>query len=229
MKKIGILGGMSAASSILYYQKLVRLTQARVGGVNGPDLILRSLNFATIAPLMDAGEWDQIGAMLNTEARALEEQGAELLVLATNTMHKLEAQVMAGVTIPLLHIGEVTAQALVREDRKRPAFLATKFTMEEAFYLEKLQEAGLDPLVPNADERAEINRIIFEELCAGDVRETSRQTYIDIVARLKGEGADSVILGCTEICLLLTQENAGLPAYDTTALHCEAVMDAALT
>ena len=224
--KIGILGGMSAASSLLYYEKLIDMARQAAGGIAGPDVILRSLNFALIAPLMETGRWDEIGRTLNKEAKALEDQGADILVLATNTMHKLADQMMAGVSIPLLHIAEVTAQALIAQGRERPAFLATRFTMEEAFYLDALRKAGLEPQVPDKVERAEINRIIFEELCAGQILEPSQKTYLNIVQRLEAQGADSVVLGCTEICLLLNEDNCSLPVFDTTHLHCQAAMNA---
>ena len=224
MKRIGILGGMSAASSQLYYKILCELTQKKFGGLNSPEILLRSLNFAPLAECMNSGEWRKIGAILNQEALRLRDGGADFIVLATNTMHKMADEMMAGVDIPLLHIADATAEKLVQEGIKKPAFIATKFTMEERFYLDKLEGCGLEPLVPNQEQRQEINRIIFEELCRGEVHPASQKKYVEVVHELTAQGADSVILGCTEVCMLLNESNTGIPTFDTTYLHCEAAL-----
>ena len=229
MKRIGILGGMSAASSQLYYQTLCALTQTQLGGLHSPNLLLRSLDFAPIADRMNKGDWSGIADILNAEARHLKDAGAELIVLATNTMHKLADEMMVGVDLPLVHIAEATADAILSGPCRRPAFIATRFTMEERFYLDIMQARGIQAVIPDAGQRQVINRIIFEELCRNDVRPQSEAAYLEIVETLKGVGADSVILGCTEVCLLLNAENTGLPVFDTTRIHCEAALKAALS
>ena len=224
MKTIGILGGMSATSTQLYYKILCDLTQKKFGDLNSPSLLIRSVNFYPIAKLMADGQWDEIGNRLNAEAIKLSQGGAELLLLASNTMHKMTEQMMFGVDIPLLHIADVTVSALLNDGITTPAFLATKFTMDERFYIDKLEGHGLVPILPSELERCEINRIIFEELVCNDVVPSSKQFYVDVVQRLKSIGADSVILGCTEVGLLLNEANTDLPTFDTTYLHCEAAM-----
>ena len=228
VKKIGILGGMSAASTQIYYQTLCSLTQSELGGLHSPNLLIRSMDFAPLAQHMNDGNWAAIGDVLHAEAKLLAAGGAELIVLATNTMHKLKDQIMQGIDLPFLHIAEATANAVLAGGSKRPAFFATKFTMKEAFYLDVLRENGLDPIVPNSTEQDVINDIIFEELCKNIATAESEAVYLDILKRLKGKGADSVILGCTEVCLLLNADNTGVPVYDTTQIHCQAALRAAL-
>ena len=228
VKKIGILGGMSAASTQIYYQTLCSLTQSELGGLHSPNLLIRSVNFAPLAQHMNDGNWAAIGDILHVEAKLLAAGGAELIVLATNTMHKLKDQIMHGIDLPFLHIAEATANAVLAGGAKRPAFFATKFTMQEAFYLDVLRENGLDPIVPNSTEQDVINDIIFNELCKNIATAESEAVYLDILKRLKAQGADSVILGCTEVCLLLNAQNTGVPVYDTTQIHCQAALRAAL-
>ena len=227
MKTIGILGGMSAASTQIYYRTLCELAKERFGGLTSPDLLIRSLDFAPLAALMKAGDWDAIAGILNAEARRLCDGGAELIVLASNTMHKLSDEMMRGVNIPLLHIADVTAGAVAARGCINPAFIATGFTMEQRFYLERLEGRGLRPLVPDAEQRRDIDRIIFDELCRNEVNQASRDRYVGIVQELAAGGADSVILGCTEVCLLLDETNIDLPLFDTTWLHCHAALNAA--
>ena len=190
MKTIGILGGMSASSTQLYYAELCRLTQARLGGLHSPELLIRSLDFAKIEALQMQGAWDAAGAVLNAEAKALERGGADFIILATNTMHKLTEQMMAGVNIPLLHIAEATAKAITDVGFRQPGLMATAFTMEQSFYTEKLATAGLTPIIPNDVDRAETHRIIYEELCKDITTEESETRYIEIASRLKEAGAD---------------------------------------
>ena len=227
MKTIGILGGMSAASTQIYYRTLCELTQDRFGGLTSPDLLIRSLDFAPLAALMKAGDWAAIAAILNAEARRLCDGGADLLLLASNTMHKLADEMMRGVDIPLLHIADVTAAAVAARGCISPAFIATGFTMEERFYLDRLAGQGLRPMLPDAGQRHDINRIIFDELCRNEINPASRDRYVGIVRDLAAGGADSVILGCTEVCLLLDATNTDLPLFVTTRLHCEAALNAA--
>lgn len=228
MKTIGILGGMSAASTQLYYRELCDLTRERLGGLHSPQLLIRSLDFAEIEVLQAKGSWREAGDILNREALALERGGADLLILATNTMHKLADQMMEGVGIPMIHIADATAKTIQSAGLKRPGLMATAFTVEQAFYTDRLRAAGLEPLVPNDDDRAEAHRIIYVELCKGITTETSRSTYVKIASRLAEAGADSLILGCTEVGMLLNPTNVTVPVFDTTLIHCQAALDEAL-
>ena len=229
MKTIGILGGMSAASTQLYYKRLCDQTRARLGGLHSPELLIRSLDFALIEDLQARGDWQTAGALLNREALALQAGGAELLILATNTMHKLAAQLTENLTIPFLHIAEATADAILDAGLKRPGLMATAYTMEQDFYTGQLRAAGLHPVIPGAQDRAEIHRIIYDELCNDITTDSSRATYEAIAARLSSAGADCLILGCTEVGMLLDQSNVSIPVFDTTLIHCDSVLDLALT
>lgn len=220
MKTIGILGGMSAESTQVYYRALCELARERLGGLNSPELLIRSVNFAEIEMLQAAGDWAAAGTILNREAKALEAGGAELVLLATNTMHKVADRMMEGVRIPLLHIADATAEAIIEAKLKRPGIMATAFTMEQTFYTDRLKDAGLEPVVPKEVDRAETHRVIYEELCKGIVNDESRVGYVDIVARLVERGADCLILGCTEIGMLLNEGNVSVPVFDTTLIHC---------
>lgn len=229
MKTIGILGGMSAASTQIYYRELCRLTAERLGGLHSPELLIRSVDFADIEALQAAGAWDRAGERLNEEAKALERGGADVLVLATNTMHKVAARMMDGVGIPLLHIADATASRIVAAGFRSPGLMATAFTMEQTFYTDRLAAAGLDVILPGADDRAETHRIIYEELCRQIVSDTSREAYVGIAQRLVDRGADCLILGCTEVGMLLDQGNVSVPVFDTTLVHCEAAIALALS
>lgn len=228
MKTIGILGGMSAASTQIYYRELCELARRRLGGLHSPELLIRSLDFAGIEALQMRGEWDAAGALLNAEAKALERGGAELLILATNTMHKLAELMMADVKIPFIHLADATAQEIIAKRLKSPALTGTAFTMEQSFYTDRLVAAGLSPVLPGAEDRAEIHRIIYEELCKNITSPESEAAYVAIAERLVQAGADSLILGCTEVGMLLNQDNVSVPVFDTTLIHCRAALDAAL-
>ncbi|MDB5661246.1 MAG: aspartate racemase [Cypionkella sp.] len=228
MKTIGILGGMSAASTMTYYRTLCDLTRARLGGLHSPQLLIRSLDFAPIAAWQADGDWDAAAALLNTEAQALQRGGAEVLVLAANTMHKLVEPMMAGVTIPLLHIADVTAEAIRAAGFRKPGLMATAFTMEQSFYTDRLRSAGLAQVVPGAEDRAETHRIIYDELCRDIITDASRSAYEAIAGRLVVAGADCLILGCTEIGMLLNAGNVSVPVFDTLVIHCEAALEMAL-
>ena len=227
MKTIGILGGMSAASTQVYYRELCDLTRKRLGGLHSPELLIRSLDFVRIEALQMRGEWEAAGVLLNAEAKALERGGADLIVLATNTMHKLASQMMEGVTIPLIHIADATAQAIRSVHLKSPGLMATAFTMEQSFYIDRLIAAGLKPMIPNKDDRAEIHRIIYEELCKDVTTAESEAAYVAIANRLAKAGADCLILGCTEVGMLLNQGNVQVPVFDTTLIHCSVALDRA--
>ena len=222
MKTIGMLGGMSAASTQIYYRELCRLTSERLGGLHSPELLIRSLDFAGIEALQAAGDWDKAGDILNAEALALERGGAAFLILATNTMHKLADRMMRDVSIPLLHIADATAAAVRKRGLRRPGLIATAFTMEQSFYLDRLVAGGLEPIVPDAADRADAHRIIYDELCRGVTTRESEARFVDIAARLVERGANGMILGCTEVGMLLNQGNVSVPVFDTTLIHCEA-------
>lgn len=229
MKTIGILGGMSAASTQIYYAELCRLTRERLGGLHSPQLLIRSLNFAEIEELQARSEWAAAARILNAEARLLQKGGADLILLATNTMHKVAETMMEGVSIPLLHIADATAYRIRAAGHFRPGLMATAFTMEQSFYVERLRGVGLTPVLPDVADRAETHRIIYEELCKGITTQASKQAYLDIAQRLVDAGADCLILGCTEVGMLLNQRNVRLPVFDTTLIHCEAALNATMS
>ena len=229
MKTIGILGGMSAASTQTYYRELCDLTRTRLGGLHSPELLIRSLDFAVIEALQVRGEWEAAGEVLNREARALERGGADFVILATNTMHKLADQMMEGVGIPLLHIADATAEAIKTAGLTSPGLMATAFTMEQSFYTDRLKAAGLTPVLPGDVDRAETHRIIYQELCRDITTAESEATYKEIAARLQQAGADCLILGCTEVGMLLNPQNVPYPVFDTTLIHCQAALDLALS
>jgi aspartate racemase len=228
MKTIGILGGMSAASTQIYYRELCNRTRDRLGGFHSPELLIRSLDFAEIEALQMAGNWERAGALLNAEAKALERGGADFLILATNTMHKLANQMMEGVTIPFLHIADATAAAIRRKGLTAPGLMATAFTMEQTFYTDRLFAAGIRPIVPDQADRATTHRIIYDELCHDIVNPESRASYVAIAQRLVERGADCLILGCTEVGMLLDRSNVSVPVFDTTLVHCDAALSFAL-
>jgi aspartate racemase len=228
MKTIGILGGMSAVSTQIYYRELCNRTRERLGGLHSPELLIRSLDFANIEALQMAGEWERAGEILNREAMALERGNADFIILATNTMHKLADHMMQGVSIPLLHVADATAVRIRQQGLRKPGLMATAFTMEQSFYTERLVAAELTPIIPEAPDRAETHRIIYEELCCDILIKESEAAYIAIAQRLVDRGADCLILGCTEVGMLLNQSNVSVPVFDTTLVHCDAALTMAL-
>lgn len=228
MRIIGVLGGMSAASTVLYYARLNALARERLGGLHAAELLVRSVDFAGIESLQAAGEWEAAGARLGAEAARLEAGGAELLILATNTIHKVAERMLADVSLPFLHIADATAEAIAAAGHRRPGLMATAYTMEQDFYTGRLRAAGLAPVIPGEEDRAALQRIIFDELCVDVVREESRAAFEGIARRLTAAGADSLILGCTEVGMLLGPETAPLPVFDTTEIHCRSAIEAAL-
>ena len=228
MRLIGLLGGMSWESSAEYYRLANELVRERVGGLASARLLLHSVDFAEVERLQAEDRWDEAGALLAAAAVGLEAGGAELLVLCTNTMHKVAPDIEAAVSIPLLHIGDVTAEAVRATGLARVGLLATSYTMEQGFLRERLAGHGLTVLVPGADDRATVHRVIYDELCLGVVTEESRQAYRDVIARLVAAGAEGIILGCTEIELLVDQSDSPVPVFPTTRLHVEAAVAAAL-
>ncbi|MDR3682860.1 MAG: aspartate/glutamate racemase family protein [Geothrix sp.] len=229
MKTLGLIGGMSWESTVPYYRLINEAVKARLGGLHSAKIILYSVDFHDIERLQRAGDWEAAGAVLAGAARALEGAGADLLVLCTNTMHKVADRIEAAVRIPLLHIADPTAVAIKQAGHATVGLLGTRFTMEQAFYRERLRERhGLQVMVPDAEDRAAIHRIIFEELCLGTVLPESRRACRSILERLADQGAEAIILGCTEISLLVGPQDSKVPLFDTTALHAQAAAEAAL-
>jgi len=228
MRTIGLLGGMSWESSALYYQLANELVRDRLGGLHSARCVLYSVDFAGIEELQATGQWDEAGRVLSQAAVAVQAAGADLLLLCTNTMHKVAEQVEAAIDIPLLHLGDATAAAVTAAGLDTVGLLGTAFTMEQDFYRDRLARHGLRVLVPDADDRAEVHRVIYEELCLGDVRDTSRKTYQAVIDRLVRSGAQGIILGCTEIELLISAADSPVPVFPTSRLHVEAAVEAAL-
>ena len=228
MRVIGMLGGMSWESSAQYYRLVNELARERLGGLHSARLVLVSVDFAEIERLQVAGQWEQAGVLLAGAAKSAEAAGAELLLLCTNTMHKVAGQIQDAVSIPLVHLADTTAAAVRRAGLSTVGLLGTAFTMEQDFYRDRLASHGLTVLVPPAQDRAEVHRVIYEELCLGAVREASRQAYQEVIDRLEHAGAEGVILGCTEIELLIRPQDSPIPVFATTRLHVEAAIEQAL-
>lgn len=229
MKTIGLIGGMSWESTIPYYRHLNEMVKTRLGGLHSAKLVLFSVDFQEIERLQQSGDWDQAGCLLADAAQALERAGAELLVLCTNTMHKVAPAIEQAVGIPLLHIADPTAGAIKAAVLHTVGLLGTRFTMEQAFYRERLEQRhGIRVLIPDAPQREDVHRIIYEELCLGQVRAESRAIYRAVIASLVAQGAQAVILGCTEIGLLVDAGDASVPLFDTTRLHAQQAAEWAL-
>nr|WP_260115667.1 aspartate/glutamate racemase family protein [Pseudoduganella umbonata] len=223
-----MIGGMSWQSTVPYYRLINETVQQRAGGLHSAKIVLYSVDFHEIATLQHAGDWVAAGAALAHAATALERAGADFLVLCTNTMHTVSDAITAAVGIPLLHIADPTAEAVVRASAGTVGLLGTRFTMEQPFYRERLAGRGLEVLVPPAEERELVHRIIYDELCQGRIEPASREAYRCVMAGLAARGAQAIILGCTEISLLVSAEDAAVPLFDTTALHGLAAAERAL-
>jgi aspartate racemase len=229
MRRIGLLGGMSWESTIEYYRLVNELVAQALGGLHSADCLVRSLDFTEIEVLQREDRWAEAGERLAREAQALEAAGAELLVLCTNTMHKVAAEIELAITIPFVHIADTTAQAVRGDGVDRVGLLATGYTMEQDFYVGRLRDAhGLDVLVPDAADRRIVHDVIYEELCRGVVKDDSRAEYRRIMAGLADRGAQGILLGCTEIDLLVGADDSPVPVYDTTRLHAERAVTLAL-
>ncbi|MFB3948584.1 aspartate/glutamate racemase family protein [Aeromonas veronii bv. sobria] len=229
MKCIGLLGGMSWESTVSYYQALNRGVRAQLGGLHSARVLLNSVDFAGIERLQHAGDWPATARLLAAEVRKLQNGGADFLLIGTNTMHKVAPEIEAAIDIPLLHIADATAAKLQADGITRVGLLGTRFTMEQDFYKGRLQDRfGLAVLVPDEAGRERVHRIIYDELCLGEIRESSRAEYLAIIEGLAAAGAEAVILGCTEIALLVGDARAAVPLYDTTAIHAEAAVALAL-
>jgi aspartate racemase len=229
MQTIGLIGGMSWESSAEYYRIINEAVKEQLGGLHSAQVLLYSVDFAAIEALQHAGAWDEAGAILADAARRLERGGADFLILCTNTMHKVAAAITGAVAIPFVHIADPTAEQIRASGYATVGLLGTRFTMEQEFYRGRLEgEHGLRVVVPEEDDRATVHRIIYDELCLGQIKEESRAEYRRIMARLVERGAEAIILGCTEIMLLVSAPDATVPLFDTTRLHAEAAVALAL-
>ena len=222
MKTIGLIGGMSWESTVTYYQIINQTIKAKLGGLHSAPLLLYSVDFAVIEECQSRGAWDESAEILSKAARNLEQAGADYIIICTNTMHKVAPQIQKHISIPILHIADATADVLIDADIKNVALLGTKYTMMQDFYKEKLIAQGIHVIVPNEEDVELVNRIIYKELCLGIISESSRKEYQRIIENMKQNGAGGVILGCTEIGLLIQQQDSSLPVFDTTQIHAQA-------
>lgn len=229
MKTIGLIGGMSWESSKTYYSILNEMTRDRLGGLHSARLVMVSLDFNDLEPKLRAGDWDGITAILSDAARRCVKAGAETILIGSNTMHRVHAEVERAAGVPCFHIARVTGAAMTRDNRKTAGLIGTRFTMQAPFFADELAtHYNIDTIVPTLEEQDIINQIIFDELCVGVLNSASRSIYIDIMTNLHTRGADAIILGCTEIEMLIKPEHINLPLYDTTRCHAGAAMDWAL-
>ena len=229
MKTIGLIGGLSWESTALYYQHMNQEVKKRLGGLHSAKLIITSLNMHDIAAMQASGDWDGATRLMIEAATSLKAAGADAIIICTNTMHKMAENVEQASGLPLLHIVDATAAEIQRQDLKKVGLLATRFTMEQDFYRSRYQEKfGIEVILPDEAQRQQVHRIIYEELCLGQVKLESKAVYVDTINKLTSEGAEGVILGCTEIGMLIKPEDVAIPALDTTYLHAKAAVDYAL-
>lgn len=229
MKTIGLIGGMSWESSLEYYRIINESIKQRLGGLHSAKCLMFSVDFAEMEEMQHKGQWDEAALVLVDAAKRLEKGGAELLVLCTNTMHRLAPQIIASVQIPFLHIADATAKKITQDGYRRVGLLGTRFTMEQDFYKGRLTDQfGLEVLIPLEEQRKVVHDVIYHELCLGRIEQASRERYIEIIKSLEARGAEAVILGCTEIELLIRQSDSPLPIYPTTSIHAQAAVEKAL-
>ncbi|PJO42252.1 aspartate/glutamate racemase family protein [Lysinibacillus xylanilyticus] len=228
MKIIGMIGGMSWESSAEYYRLMNEEVKQQLGGLHSAKCILYSVDFQEIEHYQAEGEWSKAGQVLAEAAQSLESAGAEFIVICTNTMHKVIDIITEKITIPILHIADATANQIEKASLQKVALLGTKYTMEQDFYRARVEGFGIEVLVPLAEERTEVNRIIYEELCLGKIEQTSKDYYLQVIENLVQLGAQGIILGCTEIGLLIKQEDVNVPVFDTTLLHAQAAVNMAI-
>ena len=229
MKRIGLIGGMTWEATEAYYRLINHAVQQRLGGLHSASILMRSLDFAEPEMLARTAQWNALAALFIEVARDLERAGADLLLLCANTAHRVAEQVEAAITIPLVHICDVTAAKIRSDGLHRVVLLGTAYTMQEDFFKDRLRAHGIDVFVPDDADRTEIHRVIFEEIVFGRLEDKSRQAYRDIISRAVAGGAEGVVLGCTEIPLLIGQGDSPVPLYDTTELHALAAVDRALS
>ncbi len=228
MKTIGLIGGMSWESTVCYYQIINEKINEHFGGLHSAKILLYSVNFAEIEEYQAKGEWDKSTEVLSDIALKLEQAGADFIVICTNTMHKIAPQISKKINIPIIHIADVTAKKIKKENINKIALLGTKYTMTQDFYKQKLIDNNIEVIIPNDKDIEIINNIIYNELCLGKIILNSKQKYIDIIAKLQKQGAKGVILGCTEIGLLISQDDISLPVFNTTQIHAEEVAKIAI-
>ena len=220
LKTIGLIGGMSWESTQFYYQQINEAVRERLGGLHSAKILLYSVDFEPIEKLQHVGDWDATAEILAAAAQSLEAGGADFFLICTNTMHRVAETVSASVDIPLLHIADATANILLADGIKRVGLLGTAFTMEQAFYRDRISdEYGIEVVVPSARQRQQVHDIIYQQLCLGDVRDESKQIYLTIIEQLREQGCEAIILGCTEICMLVGQDDTDVRLYDTTSIH----------
>lgn len=222
---LGIIGGMSWESTQQYYRLINEGIKAQLGGLQSANLLIHSLNLAPISELQASGDWQALSEIMADSGKRLQAAGAQGLLIATNTMHKVADRVTAATGLPLIHIADATAAAIHQKGLKKVALLGTQFTMTEDFYRSRLTAFGLEVIVPNFESRKEIHRVIYDELCQGQFHDESRQYYRQVIAKLADQGAEGVILGCTEIGLLINQSDSPIPVFDTTVIHAKAAVD----
>ena len=223
-RTLGIIGGMSWESTQSYYRLINEGIKAKLGNLHSADLLIHSVDFAPIGELQAQGKWEELGNIMVNSGKRLQAAGAQGLLIATNTMHKVAEQVQAATNLPLIHIADTTADAIKQRGLTKIALLGTQFTMTEDFYKQRLMDAGVQVLIPNTDARVEVHRIIYDELCQGQLLASSRQYYTQVINELAAQGAEGVILGCTEIGLLISQADSPIPVFDTTAIHAAAAV-----
>lgn len=229
METIGLIGGMSWESSLVYYRLINEEVKARLGGLHSAKCIMHSVDFAEIEPLQHRGKWAKAAEQMVEAARYVQDGGADFVALCTNTMHKVADELEKHLRVPLLHIADATAEAIKRQGLQRVGLLGTKFTMEDHFYRGRLiDKHGLEVLVPDTQERQAVHDVIYDELCLGMTRQESKRQYIEIMGHLVGEGAQAIVLGCTEIGLLVGRDDSQVPVFDTTKIHAEAAVARAL-
>lgn len=228
MKTIGLIGGMSWESTVTYYQLINETIKERLGGLHSAKILMYSVDFQEIEACQAAGDWARSADILGDAAVRLEQAGADFLVICTNTMHKVAPEIQKQVSIPLLHIAEATAEQLLERGISTVGLLGTKYTMTQDFYKQKLLEAGIQVIIPEEDDLEFVNRVIYDELCLGVILERSKAEYLRVIAQMKKRGAEGIILGCTEIGLLIRQEDTDLPVFDTTQIHSRKAALAAL-
>ena len=224
-RTLGIIGGMSWESTESYYRLINEGIKAKLGNLHSADLLIHSLDFAPIGELQAHGDWEEMGEILASSAKRLQAAGAQGLLIATNTMHKVVNEVQAAINLPIIHIADATARAIQAQGLTKIGLLGTQFTMTQDFYKQRLITAGLEIVIPKDEARAEVHRIIYDELCQGQLLDSSRQYYVKVIEQLANEGCEGVILGCTEIGLLIKQIDSPIAVFDTTAIHARAAVD----
>ncbi|MGI9204441.1 MAG: aspartate/glutamate racemase family protein [Woeseiaceae bacterium] len=228
MKTIGLLGGMSWESTGLYYRKINEATKLALGGLHSARIAMVSVDFSEIEALQHAGDWAACAELLSVNAQQVEAAGADFLLICTNTMHKVATEIETAIDIPLLHLADATAARIIAAGHKTVGLLGTRFTMEEDFYRGRLQQHGLEVIVPDRDDRQVVHKVIYDELCVGQIHDSSREAFIKIIHKLGNAGAHCVIEGCTEITMLVQSDHIDIPLFDTTEIHAEEAVSLAL-